>query len=206
MTLARVGIAVALVGALALATHVRFRAKRAQQQLDCAAWRHAQEILASVEPERHWDWRIPGLKEQKLVAALDDPDMRELLRARQLLVSDPQLTWALLPALRDPTFVGLRNAGGFCVDGRAMCPNMPLDYGEIDVTDDLFRRAGRASWLLKQVTGHYAPDVRVQTDRLILADLARDWEEWLDGMEGGKVCSLSPSLERRSLFAALTSW
>lgn len=58
----------------------------------------------------------------------------------------------------------------------------------MSVSDDLFRRAGRASWLLKQATGHLAPDVRVETDPAILADLARDWEEWLDGLDGGAVC------------------
>jgi hypothetical protein len=153
MTLARVGIAVALVGAVALVVHVRFRARLAQQRSDCAAWRRAEDTIVravrDVDLEGHWDWRIWGLKPEKLIVALDDPDDRDLWKARQLFVSDPQLTFELLPVLRDP------------------------------------RRAGRASWLLKQATGRDAPIVGAETN---LDELARDWEEWLDGLDGGAMC------------------
>jgi hypothetical protein len=144
---------VALLGAVALAIHVRFSARQAQQRSDCAAWRRAEETIVrsvrDVDLEGYWDWRTPGMKQEKLIFVLDDPDEQELWKARQMFLWDPQLTWELLPALRDP------------------------------------RRAGRASWLLKQATGRHAPVVGVQTD---LGALARDWKEWLDRLQGGAVC------------------
>jgi hypothetical protein len=90
--------------------------------------------------------------------------------AREMVGENPEWVWELLPALRDPTFVG------------------PRDAEDKFVTDDLSRRAGRASWLLKEVTGRTAPSVRAQTDRVSLADLADDWKAWLDGLDGGAAC------------------
>jgi hypothetical protein len=91
---------------------------------------------------------------------------------------------ALVPALRDPGFVGLRHPADTMVDGR----HMPFPGHGMFVWDDLFRRAGRASWLLKQATGHPERIVRVETDLIFLADLARDWQRWLDGLDGGAAC------------------
>jgi hypothetical protein len=186
MTLARAGILVAVAGGVALGMHVRLLAKQAQQRLDCAAWHRAQENIwhgLGIS----WGRRNLGVPEWNQVTvenALTAQDMESLWEAREVLAFDPQMVWALVPALRDPTFVGLRNPEGVHVRGR----EMPWAWCMTQVRDDLFRRAGRASWLLKQATGRDAPDVRVDTDRVVLADLARDWEKWLDALEGGAVC------------------
>jgi hypothetical protein len=175
MTLARAGIVVAIAGGVALAIHADLYAKqvrRARQQSDCAAWYRARRtILGGADWRESWKWAYQGVQQDTLMTALQAPDLKAVWEAREMVAYDPEWLWALLPALRDPTFLSLRN---------------PADT----LTDDLRRRAGRASWLLKEVTGRSAPIVRVDTDPVSLADLADDWEGWLHGMAGGAVCSL----------------
>ena len=190
MTLARAGIAVAVAGGVALAIHADLYAKQARQarqQSDCAAWRRAGRTILSRWDRDIWGgWLLP-VPHDIVATALQAPDMSALWQARAMVAYHPELVWALLPALRDPTFLGLRNAGDVSVVGR----HTPFP-GQRRIEDDLFSRAGRASWLLKEVTGRSAPSVRVQTDPAFLADLARDWKKWLDGLDGGAVCWLPP--------------
>jgi hypothetical protein len=188
MTLARAGIIVAVAGGVALAIHADLYAKQALQarlESDCVAWRRARRtILGGGNWELSWDWSWQGWKQIAVATAVQAPDMKALWEARQMVAYDPQYVSALLPALRDPAYVGLRNAGDVVVVGRDMASP---GHGMI-VEDDLFRSAGRASWLLKEVTGRSAPIVRVQTDPQALADLADDWEEWLAYLDGGMGC------------------
>jgi hypothetical protein len=184
--LGRVGVVVAVAGGVALAIHAGLYAKQVRQESECAAWREAQRtILRDAGFETRWDWHIPEWNGDNLETALHDPDMETLWKARNMLAFYPQMASVLLPALRDPTFIGLRNEGALDVDGR----DTPWSGCQTHVSDDLFRRAGRASWLLKEATGRAAPTVRVQTDRVQLADLARDWERWFDDLDNGAVCS-----------------
>src|SRR5262245_3530522 len=175
MTLARAGIVVAVAGGVALAIHAdRYakQARQARQQSDCAAWHRARRtILGGADWKTSWKWAYRGVKQDTLVTALQAPDLKAVWEVREMVAYDPEWVWELLPALRDPTFISLRN---------------PADT----VMDDLRRRAGRASWLLKEVTGHSARIVHVQTDPVSLADLADDWAGWIRSMEGGAVCSL----------------
>jgi hypothetical protein len=183
MTLARGGIVVAVAGGIALAGHARLLAKQAQQRSDCAAWGQARQ--ASL-PSGRWSCGIPSDRNQEVVATVfKDGDMQSLWNARQALACDPKLVWMLVPALRDPTFVGLRNSADTYVWGREM-----PSYGHgMFVEDDLFTRAGRASWLLKEATGHHAPDVGMRTDPLQRADIARDWQRWLEDLDA-RACRL----------------
>lgn len=186
MTLARAGIVVAVAGGAALVIHARSYATQAQQESDCTAWHRAEHsLLRAAGLQTRWDWLVPAWNDYTMDAALHDPDMQSLWNARQMVAFHPDMAWTLVPALRDPTFVGLRNADGFTVDGR----DMPFqDHGTF-VRDDLFSRAGRASWLLKQATAHPAPIVGVKTNPVLLAELADHWEAWLSGLEDGAVCS-----------------
>lgn len=118
-----------------------------------------------------------------MATALEDPDMQSLWNAQQALACDPRLVWMLVPELRDPTFVGLRNEANIIVDGRPTpWREIPSCY-EVSVLDDLFTRAGRASWLLKEATGRPAPAVGVRTNPLLRADIARDWQRWLEDLD-----------------------
>jgi hypothetical protein len=110
--------------------------------------------------------------------------MRALWEARDLIAQCPLAISELVSWVSDPTFVGLRTSEAVSVDGR----DMPYFSCGTHVQDDLFRRAGRASWLLREATGHPAGIVRVQTDPIYLADLARDWRRWLDDLDGGLAC------------------
>lgn len=184
MTLARAGIVLAVVGGAALGVHAGLRAKRTRQRLDCAAWHQARgNILLDRAWVLRWTWGGTD-HHPTVVLALNEPDFMWLSRAREMIAFNPDMVWALLPALRDPSFVGLRDAGDLTVEGRDMAPP---GQGQI-VREDLFTRAGRASWLLKEVTGHPAGIVGVRTDPRLLADLYSDWQRWLESLEGGEAC------------------
>jgi hypothetical protein len=114
-----------------------------------------------------------------VAAALKVPDMWWLWNAREMLGCDPKLVWLLIPALRDPTFVGLQDSADTYVWGR----EMPFYGHGMTVDDDLFIRAGRASWLLKEATGHRAPAIGMRTDPIQRADIARDWQRWLEDLD-----------------------
>jgi len=210
MTLARAGIAVAMAGSMALAAHgvllarpARQRSERslhgallarqAQLRSDCRAWDAAEDAIPESTPGMS-TWIFLDFERQIVTNALDDPRMESLWRARSSVARHSQFLALLLPALRDPSFVGLRDAGDVTVEGR----NMPAHAHGTIVREDLFTRAGRASWLLKQVTGHRAPIVGVETDPRLLVGIANDWNVWLVGMDGGHVCS-RPGLRRADL-------
>ena len=175
MNLARAGIGVAIAGGIALAVHwyafgqagaapVRPHPLRhafgqaGAAASDCAAWEAAREADPEATPALT-QWIETEFERQIVTNALDDPDMQSLWRARLSLFWRPQLLALLLPALRDPSFVGLRDAGNVTVEGR----NMPSHDDGMIVREDLFTRAGRASWLLKQATGDPVSIVGVQT-------------------------------------------
>jgi hypothetical protein len=206
MKLTRAGIGMAIVGGIALAVHGMLLAKparrrsdralygmllarEAQLRSDCAAWGAAEETIEATTDggfcqRTMWDWND---HEAYVRNALAEPEMRWLLLARSELVCRRESPSSVLPALRDPSFVGLVGAEDVTVEGR----NMPLhEHGTI-VREDLFTRAGRASWLLKEVTGHPAPIVGVQTDPRLLEDISKDWLFWLASMDGGNVCDRS---------------
>jgi hypothetical protein len=196
----------AIAGAIALAVHgmllarpardqsdraldSMLRVREAQLRSDCAAWETAVETIEATNDAM---FCFPGLSswpknpEPSYVKnALEDPDMRWLELARSGLVCRPDLLSLLLPALRDPAFVGLKDAGGISVEGR----NMPVHENGTIVREDLFTRAGRASWLLKEVTGHPAPIIGVGTDSRLLEDISDNWRLWLNGMGGGAACN-----------------
>jgi hypothetical protein len=201
MTLARAGIGMAIAGGIALAVHGlllarpaghptddalygMLLARQARLRSDCAAWDAAQKnILPDGAWFERWSWPVT-IRHAAVTNALNDPRFGFLYRASRLLAYDRHMVWEVLPALRDPSFVGLEDAEDITVEGR----NMPLpDHGTI-VREDLFTRAGRASWLLKQVTGHHAPVVGVQTDPRLLVDISNDWRFWLATMAGGDAC------------------
>lgn len=198
--LGRAGIGVAIAGALALAVHgmllarpargpsdrALYRALLARQvqlRSDCAAWDAAVEAIPESTPAMS-EWIFTEFERQIVTNALDDPDMQVLLRARVSLIWRRELLALLLPALRDPSFVGLRDTGDVTVEGR----NMPLQGRGTIVREDLFTRAGRASWLLKQVTGHRAPVVGARMDPRRLVDISDDWRVWFLGMDVGYAC------------------
>jgi hypothetical protein len=58
------------------------------------------------------------LKRDIVATALQAPDMNALWEARAMVAYHPDWVWALLPALRDRTFLDLREAGDVSVVGR----------------------------------------------------------------------------------------
>jgi hypothetical protein len=184
MTLERAGVAMAVAGVVAAAIHAGIYPGVVQRRSDCDAWRRARAVIARGAPAEAIVPATAYWSRRALWDALDDPDITSVWQAREILGRHPHLVVELLPALRDPTEIGLRNGADVLVWGR----DIPFWGHRLSVSDDLFRRAGRASWLLKQATAHPARIVGVQTDSLSLAPLAGEWERWLDGLDGGDAC------------------
>ena len=184
MTMARAGVLVAVAGGIALAIHAAAYTKEKRQQVHCDVWRRARAIVTKDAAPRVGQATIAEWAPAAVNDDLSDPYINALWEARDLIALYPPAVSALVSALDDPAFVGLSGATDVVVSGR----EMPRRGHEYVVDDDLFRRAGRASWLLKNATGRPAGTVPVQTDPIYLADLARDWQRWLDDLDGGLAC------------------
>ncbi len=184
MTMARAGVWAAVAGGIALAIHAAAYTKEKRRQADCDLWRRARAIVAKDAAPRVGQATIAEWAPGRVNTDLSDPYINALWEARDLIALYPPAVSVLVSALDDPSFVGLRDSADVVVRGR----EMPWYGHGYFVDDDLFRRAGRASWLLKNATARPAGIVRVQTDPIYLADLARDWRRWLDDLDGGRAC------------------
>jgi hypothetical protein len=154
---------------------------RARAHAACDGWRRAVAAIGGSGS------RITAEGDDGLVIqrALTGSEMAGLWVARAWFAAHPTRVSELVPALAEPSFVGLTESDDVLVVGR----DMPF-YGHGHVTqDDLFTRAGRASWLLHQVTGRIdEPAVRPSTNKLLLADAIKSWTAWFRSVDNGAAC------------------
>ena len=173
MTMARAGVLVAVAGGIALPILAVVYARQKQQQSACEAWRRARADLANGAPALAARPASSQWVQRRVTAALDTDALSD---ARDLIARYPLAISALVPAVSDPTPVSARE-------------RIPHDFCWMSLEEGLWRRADRASWLLKQATGRQdAGEIPRQTDPIQLADLARDWRRWLDDLDGGRTC------------------
>jgi hypothetical protein len=152
----------------------------------CRGWQQAIAEIEALHGSRTVDQKNSAVLED----ALSRSDMDFLWTARLWLAEHPTDAPKLVPFLAAPVFVGLTNYADVRVEDREM-----PSWGHGYVTwDDLFTRSGRASWLLHVATGRKdVPHAVVGTNRIILADIAKDWQAWFDDLDGGRACFGSPS-------------
>ena len=185
------GIWAALVGAVALLLHVvvpvlcRNRSRDLWTQTTCAEWRSAAATVGRYAP------RVSG-QTNVIENALTRPEMKWLRYARAWLAEHPTQAEELVPSLAEPIFVGLTESA----DVYTKCRDMPpfsrgyFESGALFATcEDLSTRAGRASWLLHEVTGRSEePGVLPGTNRIVLADRITSWSKWFRALDGGRAC------------------
>jgi hypothetical protein len=178
--LVRLPATVIVVVALAVlfVRHQRTVANRHVAEL-CGRWQRAVGEIERLPPHT---W---GPDSVVLEDALSRPEMEFLWSAQAWLARHPLAARNLVPDLAKPMYVGLTDSADVIVEGREM-----PDYGHgYFTTDDLFTRAGRAAWLLHEATGHdEAPHAVVGTNRIVLADIAKEWQAWFDDLDGGQAC------------------
>jgi hypothetical protein len=175
----------AVIGMAALFLHVilLYRDSRREEwrKKNCGEWRKAVSEISRHGPRP----TSAGGDGAELESALTRPEMDRLWDARWWLADHPIKAQDLVPSLAEPIFVGLTDSADVFVWGREM-----RSYGHSYMTgEDLFTRAGRASWLLHQVTGRSdEPGVPRGTNRIVLADRIKSWNEWFRALDGGRAC------------------
>jgi hypothetical protein len=180
VTLFRAGRIAAVIGIAALVFHVILYRRNEWTKKACREWSQAASAI------RRWPTpSVAGGSDFALRSALARPEMRWLWDARAWLADHPNQAQELVPSLAAPVFIGLTDSADVHVQGRGM----PF-YGHGYITEnDLFTRAGRASWLLHEVTGRSdEPGVPPGTNRIILADRIKSWNAWFRALDGGRAC------------------
>jgi hypothetical protein len=190
VTLRSMGVAAAILGAVAFLLHVgvvlrRFGLRHQWTQTACAEWRRTAAKISR---------RTASVSGQTNVLenALTRPEMKWLRYARAWLAEHPTQARELVPSLADPVFVGLTEASDVYMNARDQPPFSRgyFESGALFATsEDLFSRAGRASWLLHEVTGRSdEPGVPRGTTRIALAKRIKSWSEWFRALDGGRAC------------------
>jgi hypothetical protein len=108
-----------------------------------------------------------------------DPNYHQLRLAEYWCVNNRAVIIPdLIELLKDRSEPGLTNSADLIIPER-------LNTGEIKfyghggiVNDDLFTVAGRASWLLKEITGREAATVQMKPSEDDLDQLYKDWRTW----------------------------
>ena len=193
VTLRSIGVNAAIVGMVALLLHVGLHVvvllrrnwlRDQWTQTTCAEWRSAAATVGRYAP------RVSG-QTNVIENALTRPEMKWLRYARAWLAEHPTQAEELVPSLADPVFVGLAESP----DVYTNCTDLPpysrgyYESGALFATCDLFTRAGRASWLLHEVTGRSEePGVPPGTGRSALADRIKSWTKWFRALDGGRAC------------------
>ena len=150
---------------------------------EAAVWRTAPSSV-------RWPFELPYRKDksQKALAWTKaevlhrikaDPDYDQLRLAEYWCVNNrAQIIPDLIELLNDRSEPGLTNSADLIIPER-------LNTGEIKfyghggiVNDDLFTVAGRASWLLKEITGRQMDDVHMNPDPAVLESLHTQWSAW----------------------------
>ncbi len=130
-------------------------------------------------------------KDAVLRRIIDDPDYKFLFQAQYWCTRNrTQIIPELIKLLKDRREPGLINTADLIIAERIDSGDLKFwGHGGV-VQDDLFTVAGRASWLLKEITGKKAPAVHMKPNEADLDQLQKEWQTWqrrflnrLDGLE-----------------------
>jgi hypothetical protein len=85
----------------------------------------------------------------------------------------------LVDKLDDTSLVGLENSADLIIIDRILSKDLHFHGHGWRIDDDLFTVAGRASWLLREITGERFGAVKMKSTKAELADLKDRWSAWL---------------------------
>ncbi|MFC7000043.1 hypothetical protein ACFQHR_20580 [Rufibacter roseus] len=109
-------------------------------------------------------------------------DLKKLFLARDWCRENYQLCFPILiEKLTDTTYVGLTNFIDLMVPGRNE-KSWIYGHGGV-VNEDIYIRAGRASYILNQITGEDFAVVRVKTDYNILKQFKKAWNAYVKALK-----------------------
>ncbi len=86
----------------------------------------------------------------------------------------------LVNALKDTTYIGLTNANDvniWCREKTGQLKQNSLNY---QIDDDIFKVAGRASWILKRLTKNEFGNIRCNTNAEDIKAIQKKWIKWLN--------------------------
>jgi hypothetical protein len=130
------------------------------------------------------EWRrVVNLTPADVIEAVTvDPDYSHLVHASLWLRTHPDFAAEIvvqLPALlRDNTCIGLTNSADLIIWDRIQTGELTFWGHGGGSDDDLFQVSGRASWLLKELTGQDFGAIRMNTTTAERAALAEKWSRW----------------------------
>ena len=117
-----------------------------------------------------------------LDAITSDRDFPPLMKARDWMSGSLDnargMIAPLIGLLTDTTVVGLTNSADLIIWERIQSNDMEFYGHGWSVADDLFRVAGRASWLLKEITGRDFGTVHPSSSLSNLKKMQEQWAEW----------------------------
>ncbi|MEL7340385.1 MAG: hypothetical protein AAGM67_07870, partial [Bacteroidota bacterium] len=88
--------------------------------------------------------------------------------------------------------VGLKNYRDIIIWDRVDSGDMTLDGPGAEVKDDLFAVAGRANYLLKNLTGEDFGDIGMATSREERLAIRDRWVSWLFSLSNGQSMLIAP--------------
>ena len=118
-------------------------------------------------------------KESLLRALETDKDFWKVAKARYWCMKNaPEVIPDLIVLVENPKVVGLKGYADLIIWERVESKELPFfGHGWI-VPDDLFSVAGRASWILREITGQHFGQVSMKATPGELNKLSQLWKEW----------------------------
>lgn len=118
-------------------------------------------------------------KSEVFEAVIADPDFNVLFEARYWLIENRSSSIPdLIDLLDNPIEVGLKGSGDVIISERIESGQLRFYGHGWVVSDDLFQVAGRASWLLKEVTGLDFGSISMYSSLNDLNELQARWRLW----------------------------
>jgi hypothetical protein len=120
-------------------------------------------------------------KESLLKALETDKDFWKVAKARYWCMKRaPEVIPDLIKLIENPKVVGLEGYFDLIIWERVQSKDLPFyGHGWI-VPDDLFSVAGRASWILREITGQQFNAVSMKSTPKELNQLSETWAKWYE--------------------------
>ena len=145
---------------------------------------------AREELERDFWWlyepnekkQILSQSKESLLSALEtDKDFWKVAKARYWCMKNaPEVIPDLIKLVANPKVVGLESYFDLIIWERIQSKDLPFfGHGWI-VPDDLFSVAGRASWILREITGQQFNAVSMKSTPEELKQLSETWAKWYE--------------------------
>lgn len=139
--------------------------------------------------DAQWERAMSLTPADVMEAVTVDPDYTHLIQASLWLQHHPDVAAEIvvyLPALlSDSTCIGLTNSADLIIWDRIRTGELTFWGHGGGADDDLFQVSGRASWLLKELTGQDLGAIGITTTSVERAELAAKWSRWLRTRRGG---------------------